>query len=110
MASEIKVNKVSPATGTALQISDSGDTVTLPSGATLTIADTANVTGTLSNSGTATGFGAIDWQTSDIKTSTFTAVAGKGYFVNTTGGAITVKQMTYKVCLGCMITLETIIK
>ena len=90
MASEIKVNKVSPATGTALQISDSGDTVTLPSGATLTIAGTANVTGTLSNSGTATGFGAIDWQTSDVKTSTFTAVAGKGYFVNTTGGAITV--------------------
>jgi len=90
MASEIKVNKVSPATGTALQISDSGDTVTLPSGATLTIAGTANVTGTISNSGTATGFGAIDWQTSDIKTSTFTAVAGKGYFVNTTGGAITV--------------------
>ena len=90
MASEIKANKVSPATGTALQISDSGDTVTLPSGATLTIAGTANVTGTLSNNGTATGFGAIDWQTSDVKTSTFTAAAGKGYFVNTTGGAITV--------------------
>jgi hypothetical protein len=90
MASEIKVNKVSPATGTALQISDSGDTVTLPSGATLTIAGTANVTGTLSNNGTATGFGSIDWQTSDVKTSTFTAVAGKGYLVNTTSGAITV--------------------
>ena len=90
MASEIKVNKVSPATGTALQISDSGDTVTLPSGATLTIAGTANVTGTLSNNGTATGFGSIDWQTSDIKTSTFTAAAGKGYFVNTTSGAVTV--------------------
>ena len=84
MASEIKVNKVSPATGTALQISDSGDTVTLPSGATL------NIAGTISNSGTATGFGAIDWQTSDVKTSTFTAVAGKGYLVNTTSGAITV--------------------
>ena len=90
MASEIKVNKVSPATGTALQISDSGDTVTLPSGATLTIAGTANVTGTLSNSGTATGFGSIDWQTGDVKTSTFTAEAGKGYFVNTTSNAITV--------------------
>ena len=90
MASEIKVNKVSPATGTALQISDSGDTVTLPSGATLTIAGTANVTGTLSNSGTATGFGAIDWQTSDVKTGNFTAAAGKGYFVNTTSSSITV--------------------
>ena len=84
MASEIKVNKVSPATGTALQISDSGDTVTLPSGATL------NIAGTISNSGTATGFGAIDWQTSDIKTGNFTASAGEGYFVNTTSSAITV--------------------
>jgi len=32
---------------------------------------------------------ATDWQ-SAIKTSNFTAVAGKGYFVNTTSGAITV--------------------
>ena len=86
MASEIKVNKISPGSGTALQISDSGDTVTLPSGATLTIAGTINV-----STGTATGFGDnLSWQTSDIKTSTFTAVAEKGYFVNTTGGAITV--------------------
>jgi len=81
---EVKTNKVSPATGTALQMSDSGDTVTLPSGATLTIA------GTINNTGTATGFGAIDWQTSDVKTGNFTAVAGKGYLVNTTGGAVTV--------------------
>ena len=89
MASEIKVNKISPATGTALQISDSGDTTTIPSGATVTAAGTINVTGTINNTGTATGFGAIDWQTGDIKTSTFTGVAGKGYFVNTAGGAVT---------------------
>jgi hypothetical protein len=31
----------------------------------------------------------IDWQTGDIKTGDFTAVAGKGYFVNTTSGTIT---------------------
>ena len=43
--SEIKVNKISPATGTAFTLGDSGDTFTVPSGATLT------------NSGTATGFG-----------------------------------------------------
>ena len=36
MSSELKTNKVSPATGTALQIGDSGDTITIPSGATLT--------------------------------------------------------------------------
>ena len=45
MSSEIKANKISPATGTALQIGDSGDTITIPSGATI------------ANSGTATGFG-----------------------------------------------------
>ena len=43
--SAIKVNKISPATGTAFTLGDSGDTFTVPSGATLT------------NSGTATGFG-----------------------------------------------------
>jgi len=86
----LKTDKIEPQSGTALQVGASGDTITLPSGATLTIAGTANVTGTLSNNGTATGFGALDWQTSDVKTSTFTAVAGKGYLVNTTGGAVTV--------------------
>jgi len=35
--SELKTNKVSPATGTALAIGDSGDTITVPSGATLDI-------------------------------------------------------------------------
>jgi hypothetical protein len=89
MASEVKVNKISPASGTAFQIGDSGDTTTLPSGSTVTAAGTINVTGTINNTGTATGFGSIDWQTGDIKTSTFTGVAGKGYFVNTAGGAVT---------------------
>ena len=43
--SEIQANKLSPASGTALQVGDSGDTITIPSGATIT------------NSGTANGFG-----------------------------------------------------
>ena len=46
MASELKVDKLSPATGTAFTLGDSGDTFTLPSGATIV------------NSGTATGFNA----------------------------------------------------
>ena len=45
MSSEVKANKISPATGTAFTFGDSGDTFTVPSGATIT------------NSGTATGFG-----------------------------------------------------
>ena len=58
-----------------ITIGASGDTISIPSGATL------------ANSGTATGFG-ISWQ-SDIKTSAFTAVAGEGYWINTTSAAIT---------------------
>jgi hypothetical protein len=78
--SEVKVNKISPRSGTDVQLGDSGDTFTIPSGATI------------NNQGTAVNFGATgsaSWVTT-VKTSTFTAVAGEGYFVNTTGGAVTV--------------------
>ena len=51
--SEIKVDKISPQSGTALAIGDSGDTITIPSGATIT------------NSGTATGFG-VDTSLSNL--------------------------------------------
>ena len=46
----------------------------------------------LASGASQTGFGrtgTVDWQTS-IKTATFTAVNGEGYFVIHTGGAITV--------------------
>ena len=52
MSSEIKADKWSPASGTACTIGDSGDTFTVPSGATLAVASGA----TISNSGTASGF------------------------------------------------------
>ena len=44
--SEIEVNKIKPASGTTVTLGESGDTFTVPSGATIT------------NNGTATGFGA----------------------------------------------------
>ena len=62
-------------------IRDSGDSFVIPSGVTIT------------NNGTQTGFGrtgTVDWQTGDIKTATFTAESGKGYFCNTTGGSFEV--------------------
>tara|TARA_Y100000114_G_scaffold127311_1_gene123923 strand:+ start:222 stop:1655 length:1434 start_codon:yes stop_codon:yes gene_type:complete len=73
--SKIEVNEIVKASGSTLTIGGSGTAVTLGTGATQT------------------GFGrsgAVDWQTGDIKTSTFTAESGKGYFVNTTSTAITV--------------------
>jgi len=60
--------------GTSITIGASGDTVSLASGASQS------------------GFGrtgTVDWQTASIKTATFTAANGEGYFCNTTGGAFT---------------------
>jgi hypothetical protein len=79
--SEIKVNKISPRTacGTTT-LGDSGDTISIPAGVTIT------------NSGTASGFGATgaaSWSTT-VKTGDFTATAGIGYFVNTTSGEVDV--------------------
>ena len=52
--SEIKVNKISPRTNCGtVQLGDSGDTITIPAGATIT------------NNGTQTGFGrtgTVDWK------------------------------------------------
>lgn len=45
--STLEVNKIAPSTGTSITLGDSGDTFTLPSGVTLT------------NNGTANGFGKI---------------------------------------------------
>jgi hypothetical protein len=60
--------------GTTITLGASGDTINLASGASQT------------------GFGrtgTVDWQTSSIKTATFTAANGEGYFANTSGGAFT---------------------
>ena len=72
--SKIEVNAVEPQCGTTLTLGASGDTVTLGSGASQS------------------GFGrtgTVDWQTGSIKTSTFTATNGEGYFCNTTSSAFT---------------------
>jgi hypothetical protein len=60
--------------GTAITVGASGDTVTLAAGA--------------SQSGFGQTYSAVSWDTTP-KTTTVTGVAGVGYFVNTTAGAIT---------------------
>ena len=49
--SEIKVNKVSPRSGTTVQLGDSGDTVNLPSGSSLTLPNTSVANAALQGSG-----------------------------------------------------------
>jgi hypothetical protein len=65
--SEIKSNKISPATGTNFTFGDSGDTFTVPSGVTLT------------NSGTASGFGKVLQIVSTFKNDTWSSTASDSY-------------------------------
>ena len=109
--SEVKVNKITPRTdcGTT-QLGDSGDTVTVTgdlrsdslkaadggviisqSGTTITVGASGD-TVSLASGASQSGFGrsgTVDWQTSSIKTSTFTAVSGQGFFADTSSGAFT---------------------
>ena len=95
--SEVKVNKITPTAdcGT-VTLGDSGDTVAIPSGVTLTSAGSITNSGTITNTGTISGGtisgtidGQVNWQTT-VKTTAFTATAGEGYFCNTTSAAFTV--------------------
>ena len=82
--SEIKVNKISPRTncGTT-QLGDSGDTFTIPAGATIT-----NLQWNKQQVLVATGDSRLGKQ--QLKLQLLLHVAGEGYFCNTTSGAITV--------------------
>jgi hypothetical protein len=74
MTSTIKVNTITTESGSTLTVGGCGKTVALASGASQT------------------GFGrtgTVDWQTGSIKTTTFTAANGEGYFADTSSGAIT---------------------
>ena len=85
MTSIIKVDTVQDVDGNniisenanTITIGASGDTISIPAGATLV------------NNGTATGFG-ISWQSSIVTAATLTAVANRGYWINTTSNACTI--------------------
>jgi len=82
MTSTIKVNNVQNQCGQNI-INENSNTITLgASGDTIALASGASQTG-FGRTGT------VDWQTGSIKTSTFTAANGEGYFANTSGGAFT---------------------
>jgi hypothetical protein len=79
--SKIQVNAIEPQCGTTLTVGASGDTILIPSGATI------------SNQGTAAGFGptgAVSWNTTKITANPNPAVTGVGYFADTTSAAFTI--------------------
>jgi hypothetical protein len=82
MTSTIKVNTIQNTCGADI-IKESSNTITIgASGDTVSLASGASQTG-FGRTGT------VDWQTGSIKTATFTAANGEGYFANTSGGAFT---------------------
>ena len=90
--SKIEVNKIGPQCGTTLTVGcGAGQTVTVDAN-TVTIGRCGG-TVALASGATQSGFGrsgSVNWQTTP-KTTTFTAVNGEGYFVDTaTSGAVTV--------------------
>ena len=98
MTSKIKVDNINKVSDDTNIIKKCGTTTTIGSGASNPIVvDGSAVTlgrcgGTvaLASGATQTDFGrtgTVDWQTSSIKTATFTAANGEGYFANTSGGA-----------------------
>ena len=98
MTSKIKVDNINKVSDDSNIIKKCGTTTTIGSGASNPIVvDGSAVTigrcgGTvaLASGATQTGFGrtgTVDWQTGSIKTATFTAASGEGYFADTSSGA-----------------------
>jgi hypothetical protein len=95
--SEIKVNKISQRSGTAITLGNSGTDFQLPSGADIVAQSGSTITiaagATITNSGTASGFGptgAVSWNTTKITADPNPAVSGVGYFCDTSSAAFTV--------------------
>ena len=89
--SEVKTEKLSPRV-TSLQFGDSGDTFTVPSGATLNVAGTIDA-----SSGTATGFGkvlqVVSFEKTDTASSSSESFASTGVEVSITPSSTSSKVL-----------------
>jgi len=116
--SKIEVDTIAPQSGTQVTLGESGDTITIPAGATfdassgtLTLADgsvtNAKLAGSITNdkltnssitiNGSSVSLGGsttietgTSWQSSIVTGTTLSAVAGEGYWINTTSNACTI--------------------
>jgi len=110
--SEVKVNKISPRSGTDVTLGDSGDTFTVAgndirsdaykasdggnlvsqSGTTITLGASGD-TISLASGASQSGFGrtgTVNWNTTVITSTPTTGVNGVGYFIDSSGGAKTI--------------------
>jgi hypothetical protein len=107
--SKIEVDTIAPQSGTTVTLGESGDTITIPAGATfdassgtLTLADGSVTNAKLANSaitinGSSVSLGGsttietgTSWQSTIVTGTTLSAVAGNGYWIDTTSNACTV--------------------
>ena len=89
--SRVEVDKIQQQCGTTLTVGGGACKTAVVDATTVTLGRCGG-TVSLASGATQSGFGrtgTVDWETS-IQTTTVTAATGKGYFVNTTAGAITV--------------------
>ena len=89
--SKIEVDAITQQSGTTLTVGGGACKTATVDATTVTLGRSGG-TVSLAAGATQSGFGregSVDWQTS-IKTATFTAASGEGYFCNTSGGAFTV--------------------
>jgi hypothetical protein len=83
MTSKIKVDNINKVSDDSNIINKCGTTITLGASG-----DSINLAAGASQSGFGRE-GSVDWQTGSIKTATFTATSGEGYFCNTNAGSFT---------------------
>jgi hypothetical protein len=106
MASVLKVDKLDPQSGTALEIGSSGDTITIPSGATFTQSGTMNASaitaGTIATA--RLGSGTASSSTVLYGDQTYKAEPGGGkvlqvqYTLNTTPGSTSTSSTSFVTC------------
>ena len=87
--SKIEVDAITQQSGTTLTVGGGASKTVVADATTVTLGRCGG-TVALASGASQTGFGrtgTVDWQTGSIKTATFTAANGEGYFANTTGGA-----------------------
>ena len=89
--SKIEVDQITQQSGTTLTVGGGACKTATLDATTVTLGRSGG-TVSLASGATQSGFGrtgTVDWQTGSIKTATFTAANGEGYFANTSGGAFT---------------------
>ena len=102
--SEVKVNKISPRSGTNVQLGDSGDTITVPSGATLTLPSANIANSALQGSGQIT----INGQAVALGGSVTIATESRPTFTSITPSTIENTQTTCVIAGGSFVSVPLV--